>query len=91
MEELKYSKQELLAFRNLLCLYHIFIDDIEVLDKFLRSAYIIFNVMDFSNKKCDKGLEEIYDKTYYDAKEYYLNLIKQKNNETLSELRKSEV
>lgn len=79
MEELKYSKHELLAFRNLLCLHHIFIDDIEVLDKFLRSAYIIFNVMNFSNKKCDKGLEEIYDKT------------KQKNNETLSELRKSEV
>lgn len=64
MEEIKYNKHKLLAFRNLLCLHHIFIDDIEVLDKFLRSAYIIFNEMDFSNKKCDKCLEEIYDFDY---------------------------
>ena len=91
MEELKYSKQELLAFRNLLTLNGIFIDSIEILDKILRCSYIIFNNMDFSNIKDGEGLEKIYDKTYKDTKDYYLNLIEQKNNETLSKLRESKI
>lgn len=85
MEELKYSKQELLSFRNILTLNGIFIDDIKILDKILSSASAIFNVMDFSNTKDSQELEDFYNKIYNDAKEYYLTLIKQKN-ETLSEL-----
>lgn len=93
MGELKYSRQRLFAFRNFLALNHVFIDKLEVLDKILSCAHIIFdeNKMDFSSEKeVDKELEDLYNTIYNDAKEWYINYLK-KENETLSELRESEV
>lgn len=93
MGELKYSRQRLFAFRNFLALNYVFIDKLEVLDKILSCAHIIFdeNKMDFSSKKeVDKELEDLYNTIYNDAKEWYINYLK-KENETLSELRESEV
>lgn len=47
--------------------------------------------MDFSSEKeVDKELEDLYNTIYNDAKEWYINYLK-KENETLSELRESEV
>lgn len=85
MEELTNEKKVLYAFRNMLALNHVFIDDIRILDVILKTVNVMNENMDFTQINFNDELERYYNKIYFDAKEFHINYLK-KENETLSKL-----